>query len=137
MRLLAVLCLGFGSLCLGGCVLPGSDPALAGRSTYWYRHTDPAAFFDRERAHGRVYFLGVYDPARGADSPAPGIARRDPAFRVARTWFVAEAPFVNDDQRNAAYDAAVRRFAERYNPLVLAYLRAHPDAGNPVGAGVK
>ena len=132
MRHLALLCSCVGLLFLTGCVLPKSDPALAGRSAYWYRHTDPAAFFAREQAHGRVYFLGVFDPARGQDSPAPGIARRDPAFRVARTWFVAESPFVNDDRRNAAYNAAVRRFAERYNPLVLASLHEHADAGKQV-----
>ena len=127
MRRFALLAVSMGLLTLVGCVLPKDDPALAGRSAYWYRHTDPAAFFAHERSRGRVYFLGVFDPARGQDSPAPGIARRDPAFRVARTWFVPTGQFVNPD-RSAAYDTAVRRFAERYNPLVLAYLYEHPDA---------
>ena len=125
MRRLALLGVAI-ALSLGSCVLPQSDPTLAGRSAYWYRHTDPVAFFAHERSHGRVYFLGVFDPPRGHDSPAPGIAHRDPAFRVARTWFVPTAPFVNP-KRAEAYDAAVRRFAEHYNPLVLAYLRGHPE----------
>ena len=131
MRPFALLCACAGLSVLTGCVLPKSDPALAGRSAYWYRHTDPAVFFAHEQAQGRIYFLGVFDPARGQDSPAPGISSRDPAFRVARTWFVPTGQFLNPE-RAAAYDAAVRRFAERYNPLVLSYLHEHRDAGKSV-----
>ena len=129
MRRFALLCACAGLLLAGGCaILPKSDPTLANRSAYWYRHTDPAKFFAHESSRGRVYFLGVFDPEAGGDSPAPGISRGDPAFRVARTGFVPKGPFVNP-RRAQEYVAAVRRFAERYNPLVLAYLHEHPDAG--------
>ncbi len=135
MRRFALLCACVGLSLTAGCVLPKDDPTLANRSAYWYRHTNPVTFFAHERSHGRVYFLGVFDPEAGEDSPAPGISRRDPAFRVARTWFVPQGPFL-DPKRAGAYDAAVRRFAERYNPLVLAYLHEHPDAGKDAGPRV-
>ena len=121
-----LLCVGLGLLFLAGCVVP-NDPAVADRSERWYRRTDPVKFFAHEAARGRVYFVGVFDPALGHDSPVPGISSRDPAFRVSRTWFVATDPTLSRKQ-NERFDRAVRVFAERYNPLVLAYLKQHPEA---------
>ncbi len=125
MKRLALPCVGLGLLFLEGCVLP-NDPAVAERSERWYRRTDPAAFFAREQARGRVYFVGIFDPALGQDSPVPGISHKDPAFRVARTWFVPTEADLNP-ARNRRFEASAREFARRYNPLVLAYLKGHPD----------
>ena len=127
MKFLALLCVGVGTLFLGGCGVLPNDPAIVGRSERWYRHTDPTAFFAHEQKRGRVYFIGIYDPAAGADSPAPGVSRKDRSYRVARTWFVPSNS-IPDPERNRRFVASARGFARRYNPLVLAYLRQHPTA---------
>ncbi len=124
MKRLAFLAAVAGLSCLGGCLLP-NDPTVVGRSAWWFRHTNPAKFFAGEESHGRVYFIGIYDPADGEDSPVPGVARNDPAYRVSRTWFL---PLGNtlSPARDQRYVASAREFARRYNPLVLAYFRQHP-----------
>lgn len=126
MRLSMLLCVGVGTLFLGGCGVLPNDPAVIARSERWFRRTDPAAFFAHEEKHGRVYFIGFYDPAEGADSPAPGVRRNDPAYRVSRTWFVL--PDNGSPERHRRFVASARGFARRYNPLVLSYLRRHPTA---------
>ena len=124
-RFVLLLCAVVALPCLGrGDVLP-LDAAVAGRSERWFRRTDPARFFASEAGRGRVYFIGVYDPADGTDSPAPGISRRDPGFRVSRTVFVPRGNTLSP-ARNQRFEASVREFARRYNPLVLAYLKGHP-----------
>ena len=127
MKNLALLCVGVGTLFLGGCGILPNDPGIVGRSERWYRHTDPAAFFAHEQSRDRVYFVGIYDPAAGADSPVPGVRRKDPAYRVARTWFVPSNS-IPDPERNRRFVEAAREFARRYNPLVLAYLKQQPVA---------
>ena len=102
-----------------------TEPALIDHSERWFRRTDPAKFFAKELRRGRVFFIGIYDPAAGADSPAPGIARRDPAFRLSRTVFVPRGNSLNPE-RDRRFVAAVREFARRYNPLVLTYFEGRP-----------
>ncbi len=127
MRHLTLLCAGVSLLLLGGCGVLPNDPTIVGRSEGWYKHTDPAAFFAHEQQGGRVYFIGIYDPAAGAESPAPGIRRDDRSYRVAQTWFVPSHS-IPDPERNRRFVDAAREFARRYNPLVLAYLKQHPTA---------
>ena len=126
MKLLTLLCAGVGLLFLGGCGILPNDPTVIDRSERWFRRTDPAAFFAHEEQHGRVYFIGFYDPEEGVDSPAPGVRRDDPAFTVARTWFVL--PDNGSPGRHQRFLASARAFARRYNPLVLDYLKGHPTA---------
>ncbi len=127
MKSLALLCACAVLLLLGGCgVLPKDDPAVIARSERWFRRTDPAAFFVNEQRHGRVYFIGFYESSEEADSPAPGVSRNDPAYRVSLTWFVL--PDNSSPRRHERFEASAREFARRYNPLVLAYLRQHPTA---------
>ncbi len=102
-----------------------TEPALIEHSERWFRYTNPVRFFAKEKRHGRIFFIGIYDPAAGDDSPAPGVSRRDPAFRVSRTVFVLRGNSLNPD-KNRRYEASAREFARRYNPLVLAYLKQHP-----------
>ncbi len=82
----------------------------------------------RQRGDGTVACTSsaFTSPAEGADSPAPGVSRNDPAYRVSRTWFVL--PDNSSPRRHERFEASAREFARRYNPLVLAYLRQHPTA---------
>ena len=124
MKFLMLLCASVGLLLLGGCSVLPNDPTVIDRSERWFRRTDPAAFFAKEQRHGRVYFIGFYDPAEGDESPVPGVRRNDPAYRVSRTWFVL--PDNGSPKRHGRFLASARGFARRYNPLVLAYFKEHP-----------
>ncbi len=124
-RLALLLCAVLGLPCLGrGDLLP-IEASVAGRSERWFRRTDPARFFAGEERRGRIYFIGIYDPVAGAGSPAPGISRHDPSFRVARTVFVPRGNTLSPE-RDRRFVEAAREFARRYNPLVLAYFKGYP-----------
>ena len=124
-RLLLSLCVLAALPCSGRGDVLRTEPAVIEHSERWFRRTDPVRFFAKEERHGRIFFIGIYDPAAGGDSPAPGISRRDPAFRVSRTVFVPRGNTLNPD-KDRRFEASVREFARRYNPLVLAYFKGHP-----------
>lgn len=100
------------------------DPAIIGRSAKWYKETNPQRFFEQERQRGLIYVIGIYDPKLGAEkSPVPGISRQDAHHLFYRTWFVP-AHFYADPELNKRFLNAARNFAERYNPIVVQYLKS-------------
>jgi hypothetical protein len=118
-RFAACILLILGLVGVNGC---SKDPAIVGRSTAWFRTIDPNVFFRSERNRGLIYFIGIYDPSAGANSPVPGVSRQDPYFLPYNTWFVP-ANSIADPKLNQEFLEAAKEFAERYNPLVLRYLK--------------
>lgn len=118
-----------------GCFAYSGEPEFIGRRIEWFEKTDPQRFFDKERKRGLIYFISFYDSKLGAEGPVPGISKNDPQFDISRTWFVPTYPNYlnkNDLALDTQYREAVKRFAEKYNPLVLEYLKTTKTTPAPM-----